>query len=804
MKRSEAARYARWSAVAALLLAIVTAGVYLKHGWMAWLEKKKAPPPVPVNVERQSNGLTFSKLEGERKVFTLEASKSTEFKNEDASLLEEVQITIFGKTGQRHDTIHTRSCQYAKASGRIECHGDVKIVLESAAEAEHHTQGKLPQAVHVETRAVTFERGSGVAQTDQPVKFQFPAGSGEAVGLEYNSTEGTLKLLRDVKFTLVQPRSSKVNREQNPALQADNDVHVKGTSLDFVRDTRTMHLAGQVEAATGTTHLSSGEITLELNTEFRAQKIFAAPGTRGTRPALTSGSVRGPLEMNADRLTAWFAPEGWVTKMEAKGKVRGSHRTGSASSLELDEFRAEHASLDLWPRTSQPKLLNLNGDVVLKATADKGIDSRMLQTSALRMEFAAGGEGSGAKPKRAETLAAGTIEWTDAAPQSPAAGSLLPGAPTRTKLQADKLAMDFGPLGKAKQLTASGNVLTTRAVSGKPEQFAAARTGVAQLLARGGWSQMDLQGDVKLKEGVRSAQAERAVFVRAAQTATLTGRAMVRDAATETRAARIIFVQLTGEVRAEGAVRSTEFSTKGGAVRFAPTAATITSDTMQGNAKSGLALYTGHARLWQGDAVLEADSIELLQEAKILNAAGNVRAIFPQIASETPTNSLRAQNIRKKSNLWRVAADALTYRDLENRAHLERNVVVQSAQQGMKAPSLDLYFTRAKAAAPGTAGTHSANVADVANASEGAQQISRAVATGGVVVEEGNRKATAERAEYSAAEGKFVMSGGNPTLFDGKEGTTTGRQLTFFLADDTIIVDSGKGSRTLTKHRVEK
>ncbi|MDP9337472.1 MAG: hypothetical protein M3P45_01250, partial [Acidobacteriota bacterium] len=89
-------------------------------------------------------------------------------------------------------------------------------------------------------------------------------------------------------------------------------------------------------------------------------------------------------------------------------------------------------------------------------------------------------------------------------------------------------------------------------------------------------------------------------------------------------------------------------------------------------------------------------------------------------------------------------------------------------------------------------------------ATGGAQQISRAVGTGGVTVEEQSRKATAERAEYTAADGKFVMSGGNPTLFDGTQGTTTGRQLTFFLADDTIIVDSENGSRTLTKHRVEK
>jgi len=72
------------------------------------------------------------------------------------------------------------------------------------------------------------------------------------------------------------------------------------------------------------------------------------------------------------------------------------------------------------------------------------------------------------------------------------------------------------------------------------------------------------------------------------------------------------------------------------------------------------------------------------------------------------------------------------------------------------------------------------------------------------MVVQGTRRATAERGEYSAVDGKFVMSGGNPTIFDASEGTTSGRQLTFFLADDTIIVDSEKGSRTLTKHRVEK
>jgi lipopolysaccharide export system protein LptA len=151
--------------------------------------------------------------------------------------------------------------------------------------------------------------------------------------------------------------------------------------------------------------------------------------------------------------------------------------------------------------------------------------------------------------------------------------------------------------------------------------------------------------------------------------------------------------------------------------------------------------------------------------------------------------------VPKKAQLWHAICANLTYDDKDGHAHLTKDVVVQSADQKMRGPILDLYFTRSQPANPSANGTASAG---------GAQQISRAVGTGGVIVDEGDRRATAERGEYTAATGKFVMTGGNPTLYDGTAGTTRGLQLTFFLADDTIIVDSENGSRTLTKHRVQQ
>ena len=800
MKRSEAARYARWSATLALLLALATLAVYVQHKVLARVQKRGAPPAAPLNVERQSAGLTFSKVDGDRKIFTVEASKSTEFRNQEASLLEEVKITIFGQQGDRHDIIRTHSCQYAKSTGAINCSGAVQIELETAAQAELAKKSGAKDAVgpmgHVETRNVTFDQTSGTARTRERVTFKFPEGSGEAMGVEYNSQLGTMKLLRDVKMTLIQ--------SGGPAGTSGQEVHVTGTSLDFDRDTRLLHLEGPAHAQTQTAQLDAGEMKLNLDEDFRAQKLLATAGGRGERPHAKSSAASGPMELTANMLTAWFDQDGGLKRLDAAGKVEGSRKTGA----EDEEFTAENSSVELWPEISQPKVINMDGGVILKASA-KTRQIRMLETNKARMEFTQGSDDKPSQPKKAETLAAGTIQWTDAQANGEPADGADAGKDkaARTKLRADKFVLDF-TVGRATQLAASGNVQAQRDIPDAASQITTAKRGVAHLLANGGWSQIELNENVKFKEGERSGQADHAVAVSASQVTTLSGQAIVQDASTETRAANIVFLQATGDIHAEGGVRSRTLSARGATSvsgttpqvagttpQFSTGPANITAEKMQANAKSGRALYSGHARLWQGDSVLEADSIELLQRSRQLNAVGKVRSVFPQAPGHDPTGSSTMNKSRKKPSLWHIASDTLTYLDLENHGHLDGNVIVQSDVQRMRSDLLDLYFTHANNAGAAEKGS---------NGTPGAQQISRAVGTGGVVVDEQTRKATAERAEYTAADGKFVMSGGTPTLFDGTQGTTTGRQLTFFLADDTIIVDSEKGSRTLTKHQVQK
>jgi len=414
-------------------------------------------------------------------------------------------------------------------------------------------------------------------------------------------------------------------------------------------------------------------------------------------------------------------------------------------------------------------MLTVRGNVQVQRRDAKTGLSRKLKTDALRLRFTGGQPGQENRVQHAETLARGAMDWTDT------------GA-SRSNLAADKLALEFGALGKPQQLVATGAVQTERELKGKPLQTASSTNGLVSMEPTGEWSRINLQGNVHLNEGDRSGEAQQAVFVKTAQTAVLSGQAMARDSSSETHAAKITFNQASGDIYAEGNVRSTDLSAKNQTVQLAPVPTNLSSEHMEANSRSGRALYTGQARMWQGASVLEADSIELMRDTRVVNAVGNVRAVFPQVPGGQSQG-------RKSPTLWHIASGTLTYWDAENRARLEKNVVVQSIDQRMRASVLDLYFKREGGGKPGTGG---------------AAEINRAVGTGGVMVEAGERRATAERGVYTAEDQKFVLSGGNPTLYDAMEGSTTGRELTFHIADDTIIVDSGTGMRTLTKHRVQK
>src|SRR5262249_17192012 len=147
------------------------------------------------------------------------------------------------------------------------------IAVHDPTEAQAHT-------AHVETRGVTLDRNSGLVETDQAVRFLFPTGRGEAVGLEYSSERGTLRLLKGVRLGLWRAgKTGRANRSETP-----QEVHIRGTGLAFDRGPRFLQFQGPVLAETVAQRLTTGEMSLAFDEQFRAKKLVATAGIRGGRP----------------------------------------------------------------------------------------------------------------------------------------------------------------------------------------------------------------------------------------------------------------------------------------------------------------------------------------------------------------------------------------------------------------------------------------------------------------------------------------------------------------------------------------
>ncbi len=780
MRNSEARRYARWSAGVAALLAVVVAGVYLRGLWVAKQAEKKAPPAVPAAVEQRSNEFSFSKVQGQRTIYTVKASRTTEFKEGSRNLLEDVSITVYGKKGERNDTLRTRACDFISSTGKIGCAGEVLISLQPRGAAPANAK-----AIQVVTSGVSFDRNSGQVRTDKPVTFRWPAGEGRAVGVQYDSNDGTLRMEHTVELTLtVSPPgrpSGGLHAEPAPTPGTEEApekaVHLTGDSMSFRREMRTVQILGAVHAQQTTHDLTAESLLLELDESFHARRMVASG-----HPHLGDSDVQGPMALDADEISAALTPEGSVESIVANGNVRGSRNTSAGE----DGIVAGRVQVDLATRQNVPRLLTAGGGVTMTSrsvTAAGG--TRRVESEGLEIHFAKTSRPGQTLLESVNTLAPARVEWQNiAAPGGAAANGTS--VKQTMRMRGQRMNLQFDGQNQLQQLASSGGVEVTRQLGDGPEQATASRELTAKFSNAGEWSTVEQTGDVRFHDGTRTGQGDRAHLDRATNTATLTGSVILADAAMRTTAQSATFTQGSNELRADGNVLSSELHAGiRSLTNLAPEAAHVSAAHLVADVARGHAVYSGGSRLWQGDSVIEADTVELDNPSHILVARGHVRGVFPQ-SSWTPKGGITASRpAHPGTELWHVRGGLLTYWEPESRARLEQDASAESAEGSIHANQIDLYFSTFTPASS-------------------AKQLSRAVATGDVSVRQEDRRGTSNRAEYTASDGKFVLSGGEPTLYDSNGDTTTGRQLTFFFADDRIVVDSEEGSRTLSLHRVEK
>jgi len=775
LRNQESARYARWAAWAAAAIVLVVAGVYAQRAIRAARVRKNAPPSIPESVQQQSAEFSYVGTDQGRALFTIRASHATQYKDQNRALLQDVWITIYGHDGSRNDNIHTRECNYEPSTGNVVCEGDVQIDLASATPASGKPGDK---SLQVTTRNLSFNRETGDATTTAPVQFRFPQGEGRSDGMIYSSQKEIVHLTHNVQLDLAASDKS-----------GGLPVTATGGSMEISRNDRMVELDAPANVRQGGRALSADKISIELDADFRARHAIA----RG-HPQVTSDDPRGKSTATATQFDLFVNSDGWIERIVADGNLEGSRDAAGSA----DHFSATNVVLNMTPQHNFLRELTAAGNV--KTNSRVGAESRSIETESLLATFGPGRSDGQQVIQTVSTLAPGTIETKS--------------ADETTTLRAKRFVAQFAPTGRLDILLGHGGATVTRKIGSAPPQIIKAAELAAKFSPDGEWQQLDETGDVHFQQADRQASADRANIVRSTELILLDGSPILTDSMSRTTATSVAINQKSGEIRASGGVLSTYFpSAQNSAMSLGSGPGHISAVTLTGSTASGHVTYVGHARLWQGDSVLEANQIEIWRDEKKLQATGNVVANFPQasppaqpVAKSSLVTSTRAISTAPSGpTLWQIRAPMLTYWGDTGKAHLESGVTADSQQGSMQSRTLDVFLTPASEPARAKPSSASAKAPPppAGSATEG-RQLDHALALGGVTVRQGDRRGTADQAEYTASDGKFVLSGGQPTIIDASSDTTTGHSLTFFVANDTILIDSQEGSRTLTKHRVEK
>ncbi|MBV9339670.1 MAG: hypothetical protein JO159_02115 [Acidobacteria bacterium] len=292
------------------------------------------------------------------------------------------------------------------------------------------------------------------------------------------------------------------------------------------------------------------------------------------------------------------------------------------------------------------------------------------------------------------------------------------------------------------------------------------------------------QGHFTYRSGTEQAWATRARYTPQDQLLVLTGSPRIVDVGMATTARTFRLNRQSGEADAEGEVKTTYNDLKRqpeGAMLASSDPVHITADRMTAHSPAAEALYRGSVRLWQGANLVSAPSMRFEKDQRTLEAESN--------SNQKVSTILVGSDKRGKATPVSISSVHLTYRDSERKAHFDGEVTVKASDLTITGNQMDVFLARQGETSTPQSAT-------------GPARLEKIVATGSVLIQTPNRLGSGEQLTYTAADEKFVLTGGPPSIFDAEHGKITGVSLTLFRRDDRVVVEGSSSSPAVTQTRV--
>lgn len=833
----ERLRLAIIAVAAVLVLSIIGSIAYGR--WRIRRAVQDLPSRLGIQIQSTSKDFTYSKAEDGRKVFTLHAARAISFKAGGRVLLHDVEIDMYNRQNDQADTIAGKDFEYDKDNQVVIAQGEAHITLHPPPPSHPApATDQEAQIIHVTTHGLVFSQKTGEATCNGEVDFQYSKSTGKSLGAQYFSKTGQLILESQVVLTTQMQSRSAI-------------VHASNATYD--RESSQVHLMQPRYLDTGSKgdqHGAAGAATVLLRPDGSAERmdaqgsveIVSADGT-GVR----STSMQVDLDEKNQPQQAHFSGGVELTQNQPTQQTVGTGRdavvdfdgTGHAKLVTLDGnvgFRqqieedkndlhrtlaASHLVLHLMP--VQTKLKNANtqssqmqvqqaeasgGAVFTSQNTVNGHPSQAISLAAQNMKatFAAGNQMrhlDGVGQTRMRMVAAngdidtstGDVLAIDFATGMANAPAVRQGGPNATNPDSIRTAVQ------------TGNVVL-RQVSAKKRSGTTGFSGAQNSMAT----------------------ADRAEYDGATDTVTLTGKPVFRDETLEMTADQFSVERSAGDMLASGSVQATVRSGNqaiSGGLMSGNLPTHVVADQARMLHDSQKAIFTGHARLWQGENSVEAPAIELSQKMQTLTAYGNadckqcVHTTFlgesdqakPALSGKPNarnTGESTENDARRGPSTFRIVSQRLLYSDAERKATFSDRVEAISSNGDVFADRVEVFLTPAKGQSKAKVGTGPAqamNKVPPAGRNSPQSSVERLVATGHVVIAQPGRRGTGTQLVYSSSDGQFVLTGDSahpPQVVDSIQGRVTGEVLTFSSQAQAIIVKGSANSAAVTKTRVQK
>ena len=809
---SSVSRLRRWFALGVIVMVVTVGGMYFYARWSLRKAVREVPAKLGLDIQQTAEGFSISKSEQGRTLFTVSASKAVQFKQGGRAELHNVKIVVYGKDSGRFDRIAGDDFEYDPASGNVSAKGRVLIDLEANPEGMRQSDQSLPeqakQPIHLETNGLVFNKNTGDASASGKVVFETQQASGSAVGIQYVAKTGSMNLLSAVAVTAGMPQPVHLNAERGTISKRPREVVFDTVRLTrerqrmqsdhatfFLRDDNTVdHILAEGDVETELQgRPSTNSKTLNSDTHERSDR--AELFLTGTRNFLTTAVLSGHV-----RISGGDAASRVSTGMQGRGmEAPGMPAEADAGRVTL-HFGAEqilktvHAEDGV--RLTQEPAGRAGTPVTPLLGAPSAKDAQEVEMTAPVMDFIVK---DGRLLERAET--AGPPQIVISQPDANQKTVVTAAKFTAKFTEKNRLATLHGEpdakivsgiLDVSKAGATKGG---TNSATGPTDRVSTSKMLDVVFLPEGGVRSITQSGGLTYVDGAQKAWAERGDYTASDQMLVLSGSPRVADAGMTTTAQTIRMNRTTGDAIAEGNVKSTYSDLKpqsDGGMLASSDPIHVTSRSMTAHRSPAVALYTGNARLWQNANVVEAPVLQFDREHRSLVAHGmgqeNEGAELQPVAGHSPATAqtgpmATAQPVSTvlvqvdktgKVTPVHITSARLNYVDEERRIFLDGGVTAKGPDLTMTGQQMTVVLLPR-------------NQSRTQSGTETPGQVERIVAQGNIIITQPTRHAIGDRLVYTAADDKFVLTGGSstgsstgpPSIFDAERGKITGRFVDF-------------------------